>query len=274
MRVIGCGQLGRIHTEALLEIGRMKMTAFCDVVQEKAESYAAKYGGDYAVNDPGRIFADDRIDAVYICTQHDSHAQFCIQALDAGKHVMVEKPLALTVAECLAINAAVNRSKAKLMTAFKMRYFELIAKAKALIPHPLLVTMQMMDNRWPTGSWVNDPIKGGGNVLSQGCHSCDILRFVAGSDPVEVYAAGGNYYQESGVVDNLAATFRMENGTACSWVQGDCNCPSRLVSLSCNSSRMEIRTKSIAYQLTMNNRQSAASLLRYGKRLPGGKNRA
>lgn len=68
-------------------------------------------------------------------------------------------------------------------------------------------------------------MKGGGNVLSQGCHSCDILRTVAGSDPVEVYAMGGNYYTTTGVIDNLTATFRLRNGTAGCWVQGDASCP-------------------------------------------------
>jgi predicted dehydrogenase len=83
----------------------------------------------------------------------------------------------------------------------------------------------MMDNRWPDDFWASDPITGGGNVLSQGCHSCDILRFVAGRDPVEVYAAGNNYYTPTGVIDNLCAAFRFEGGAAGNWVQGDANCP-------------------------------------------------
>jgi predicted dehydrogenase len=86
--------------------------------------------------------------------------------------------------------------------------------------------MQMMDNRWPDDFWANDPVKGGGNVLSQGVHSCDILRFVAGGNPIEVFAVGGNYYQPTGVVDNVTAVFRFENQVSASWVQGDCSCPS------------------------------------------------
>ena len=138
---------------------------------------------------------------------------------------MVEKPLALTVEACQAVGEAVTRSGIKLMTAFKMRYYDMLLKAKELIPEPLVVTMQMMDNPWGTQNWASDPIKGGGNVLSQGCHSCDILRYVAGSDPVEVYAMGANYYTGTGVIDNLVATFRFENGTAGSWVQGDSTTP-------------------------------------------------
>ncbi|MNI20246.1 hypothetical protein D3C73_737200 [compost metagenome] len=125
----------------------------------------------------------------------------------------------------MRIGEAVRLSGKKLFTAYKMRYYDLLAKAKELIPHPLMVTMQMMDNRWGEGMWANDPIKGGGNVISQGCHSTDILRYVAGGNPIEVYAAGGNYYQTTGVIDNLAAVFRFDNGTSGNWVQGDCGCP-------------------------------------------------
>ncbi len=111
------------------------------------------------------------------------------------------------------------------MTAFKMRYYDMLRKAKELIPQPLLVTMQMMDNRWADDLWANDPLKGGGNVLSQGVHSCDILRYVAGSDPVSVYAVGQNYYQKTGVIDNMAAVYRFANGATGNLVQGDAHCP-------------------------------------------------
>ena len=126
----------------------------------------------------------------------------------------------------MEIGRVVEETGAKLMTAFKMRYFDMIAKVKALIPNPLMVTMQMMDNRWPDDMWANDPIKGGGNVLSQGVHSCDIMRFVAGSDPVSVYAVGQNYYQKTGVIDNMAAVFRFADGATGNLVQGDSHCPS------------------------------------------------
>jgi len=223
--LIGCGGLGKVHTEALQQLDGMEMTTFCDVGKERAQSYCDQYGGNLATDDPDDLFHDETLDAIYICTWHDTHADLCIRAAQAGKHVMVEKPLALTVEDCRAVGRAVTRTGIKLMTAFKMRYYDMLLKAKELIPAPLVVTMQMMDNPWGAGSWASDPIKGGGNVLSQGCHSCDILRFVAGSDPIEVYAMGANYYTATGVIDNLVATYRFENGSAGGWVQGDCDCP-------------------------------------------------
>jgi len=221
--LIGCGSLGRVHSQALADIGKMPMVAFCDVIQPAAETLAAEFDGEYATTDVDRLLSDETIGAIYICTHHDTHADLCIRAAKAGKHIMVEKPLALTVEECARVGRVVEETGITLMTAFKMRYYELILKAKELIPEPLMVSMQMMDNRWADDLWANDPVKGGGNILSQGCHSCDLLRYVAGADPVEVYAVGGNYYTATGVPDNLCAAFKFDNGAAASWMQGDAN---------------------------------------------------
>ncbi len=223
--LIGCGSIGKIFAEAIRPMPEMKLVAFCSRSRDKADEFCRAFDGEYATTDAERAIADPSIDAVYITTWHDSHADLCLRAARAGKHILVEKPLALTVAECRAIGAAVEATHVKLMVAFKMRYYNLVRMARQLIPRPVMVAMQMMDNRWPDDFWANDPVKGGGNVLSQGCHSCDTLRFVAGSDPVEVYAAGANYYTPTGVIDNLCATFRFENGTAASWMQGDAKCP-------------------------------------------------
>lgn len=224
--LIGCGSIGALHVQCIQQIDSISMIAYCDVDANRAQRLLDTYGGLYATVDVERIFNDDTINVVYICTQHDTHAEFCIRCAQAGKHVFVEKPLALTVEDCRAVGQAVTEYGITLMTGFKMRYYGLVRKIKKLLPQPLVVTMQMMDNRWPDDMWANDPVKGGGNVLSQGVHSCDILRYIAGSDPVSVYAVGGSYYQKSGVIDNMAAVYRFANGAVANLVQGDSNCPS------------------------------------------------
>jgi predicted dehydrogenase len=201
------------------------MEAFCDIDETRAEAFADEFDGEQVVTDAEEIFTNESIDVVYVCTRHDTHADLSIRSVASGKHVMVEKPLALTTEECLRVGQAVEESDAKLMPAFKMRYFELIQKAKDLIPEPLMITMQMMDDPWPRDGWVNDPEQGGGNVISQGVHSTDILSYMAGSDPRTVSAVGDNYYQKTGVIDNMAAVYEFENGTTCNLVQGDANCP-------------------------------------------------
>ncbi len=223
--LIGCGRLGRTHCEQLALLDNAAMTAFCDVNEDAANALCTQFRGDYATTDVERVLGDDEITAVYICTPHDSHAELCIRAAEAGKHILVEKPLALTVEDCQAVGEVVDRTGVKLFTAFKMRYYELVLRAREIVPEPIMITMQMMDFPWGAEIWANDPVMGGGNVVSQGCHSCDILRFVARRDPLEVFAVGGNYYQPSGVTDNICATFRFEDNIAASWVQGDAACP-------------------------------------------------
>ncbi|MEZ4861496.1 MAG: Gfo/Idh/MocA family oxidoreductase [Caldilineaceae bacterium] len=226
--LIGCGGLGRVHAQMVQQLEGMDMVAFCDVVEGQAQKLCTEFTGEYATTDVAQVLADETIQVVYICTHHDTHAEFCIRAARAGKHILVEKPLALKSTECVEIGRVVEETGVKLMTAFKMRYFDMIQKVKVLIPNPVMVTMQMMDNRWPNAMWANDPVKGGGNVLSQGVHSCDILRYVVGSDPVEVYAVGQNYYQQTGVIDNMAAVYRFANGVTGNLVQGDAHCPSHV----------------------------------------------
>ena len=223
--IIGCGAIGAEHAKALAQVDGAKIAACCDVVEARAQEYCQTYGGEYATTDAARVIDDPGIHAVYVLTQHDSHADLCIRAARAGKHVLAEKPLALTVEDCQRVGRAVKESGITLMTGFKMRYYDLVQQAREQMPRPLMLTMQMMDNRWPGDFWANDPVKGGGNVLSQGCHSCDLLRYMARSDPLEVYAAGGNYYQPTGVIDNLCATFKFANGVVAGWVQGDCRVP-------------------------------------------------
>ncbi len=223
--IIGCGMLGRTHAACIKELEHMKPYAYCDIHLPSAQKLLEQFGGRIATSEVEELLADPDIDVLYITTQHDTHAELCIRALGAGKHVLVEKPMAMTVEDCVRIGEAVKATGKKLFTAYKMRYYDMLLKAKSLIPEPVMVVMQMMDDRWGTGTWPNDPVKGGGNVLSQGCHSTDVLRFIAGGNPTEVYAAGGNYYQESGVVDNLTAVFRFDNGVAGTLIQGDCSCP-------------------------------------------------
>lgn len=223
--IVGCGNLGRTHAQHISAVPGLTAKAFCDINLDNAKQLSDEYGGRYATDRVADVLADDSIEAVYVATQHDSHTDICVQALAAGKHVMVEKPLAMTVADCLRIKEAAEQASSILMVAFKLRYFDMVLKARELIPQPLMVSMQLMDNRWGDDIWPNDPVRGGGNVLGQGCHATDLLRFLAQRDPIEVFASGANYYQPSGVIDNLAAVFRFPDEISGAWIQGDADTP-------------------------------------------------
>ena len=220
--LIGCGALGRTHADCIAKIPEAKFVAYADIVEDAARTALADFGGEYATTDVERIFADDSIDAVYICTLHDSHAPLSIQAAQAGKHILVEKPLALNIADCEAVASAVAAAGVYLMPAFKMRYYPLIKKAHEFIPEPQVIVGQMMDGRWPDDLWAQDPIKGGANVHSQGCHTTDIMRYLAGSEPKRIWAAGGMLtHPGHACIDQCVASIQFANGHVGSWIQGD-----------------------------------------------------
>lgn len=220
--IIGCGAIGTEHARALSQLEEASLRAFCDVDPERASGLLPLAPDAYTTDSPERLFADPDIDALYICTRTDTHTPLGIAAARAGKQIMMEKPLALTEQECYAIAEEVERNGVALMTAFKMRFTGAVQRAHAFIPHPTLVVGQMTDLHWPEGFWGNDPAEGGGNVLSQGCHSVDLLTYLAGSEPVRIYAEGGNFHHpRNPIVDTLTATIHFANGSVGSLVQAD-----------------------------------------------------
>lgn len=225
--LIGCGSLGKVHAECVAKIDGADFVAYADVNEDAAKAKLSEFGGEYATTDVDRVLADDSIDAVYICTRHDSHAPLAIAAAQAGKHILIEKPLALSIDECEAVAKAVDDAGVYLMPAFKMRYYPLVRMAKEFIPEPQVIVGQMMCNRWGDTSWAQDPVQGGANVHSQGCHTTDILRYFAGSEPKRIWAAGGALtHPGHPCIDQCIASIQFENGHVASWIQGDaCDSP-------------------------------------------------
>jgi predicted dehydrogenase len=221
--IIGCGAIAEEHLKCLAQIDGIEAAAYCDTALPRAQSMLDRYGGMYATDDVEKVFRDDGIDAVYICTYHDTHAPLVERACEAGKQIMLEKPMALTAAECFRIGDAVERSGVTLMTAFKLRYYPMVERARTFLPNPIMTIAQVIDNRWADDFWAQDPIKGGGNVISQGCHAADMLYYLNGSEPLSVFAEGGTYnHSNPQVIDTMAATYRFTNGRIASLAVGDC----------------------------------------------------
>jgi predicted dehydrogenase len=221
--LIGCGGLARAaHCASLAQIPQARFLAYADINAEAANRTLAEFGGEYATTDPDKLLADKRLDAVYICTRHDSHAPLAIAAACAGKHIFIEKPLALTLEECEAVADAVAQAGVYLMPAFKMRYYPLIRKAHEFIPEPQVLVGQMLCSRWPDDNWAQDPVQGGANVHSQGCHTTDIIRYLSGSEPKRLWAAGGMLtHPGHPCIDQCVASIQFANGHVASWIQGD-----------------------------------------------------
>ena len=138
-------------------------------------------------------------------------------AANAGKHILIEKPLALTVAEARRIVEAVESNDVQLMVGFQARFAPLVARTKAFIPQSLVSTGQMIDPRWGDALWAQSPDRGGANVLSQGVHTFDLLSYFHDSEPVAIAAGGGAFtHAGSDLIDSTVCTIYYANGSTAS----------------------------------------------------------
>jgi predicted dehydrogenase/threonine dehydrogenase-like Zn-dependent dehydrogenase len=155
---------------------------------------ARRFGFERSTTDTGAVFGDSRIDTVVIATRHDSHARYVVEGLKAGKHVFVEKPLAIRPEEPAAIEeaaraaAAPGRAAPILMVGFNRRFSPHVVRIKSLIDairEPKSFVMTVNAGAVPPGHWTRDPDSGGGRIVGEACHFIDLLRFLAGSPIVE-----------------------------------------------------------------------------------------
>ena len=144
-----------------------------------------KFGFEQTSTDAEGAFSDRQVNTVVIATRHDSHARLVCAALRAGKHVFVEKPLALTVDELAEIEAAlVERPDLQLMVGFNRRFAPHVKKIKALlngVKSPRAFVMTVNAGAIPAEHWTQDPAVGGGRIVGEACHFIDLLRFLAGA---------------------------------------------------------------------------------------------
>ncbi len=223
--MIGCGEMGRMHSACLSQMESVRLLWFCDTTLSQAASLADRYPEGRPTIRVEDVFADSRVHAVYIATQTDSHKQLCLAAAQAHKPVLVEKPITLSSTDTLEVVRAFQQMQLPAMVGFKFRFYSLIQRARELVPEPYMIHVQVMDDPWPPEFWANDPAKGGGHVISQGIHGADLLRFLSGSEPLSVFAAGKNYHQPTGVIDHVSATFRFANEAAGTLIVGDSGQP-------------------------------------------------
>lgn len=186
--LIGAGSYaGRVLVPALVR-GGAKVLGIASQGGVTAAHLGRKYGFSVITTDPATVIADARVNAVVIATRHDTHASFVRQALTAGKHVYVEKPLAITAAEIDEIESAWRESPGKqrplLMVGFNRRFAPHVVRMKALLqaatgPKSFVVTVNA--GAIAADHWTQSPTVGGGRIIGEGCHFIDLLRFLAGT---------------------------------------------------------------------------------------------
>ncbi len=220
--IIGCGVIAPTHADALksLHSDGARLVACADAVPERAEALAAQYGAEAKLFEA--VLADPMIDAVHVCVPSGLHAQLGVQALRAGKHVLVEKPMDISLQACDALLAAQEASGRRLAVISQHRFDKASVDVKAALDASLLGLMVYTEAQVPwfrtqdyydsgdwRGTWALD---GGGALMNQGVHTADLLRWLCG--PVETVYAQARTLAHTRIEteDVLAATLTFSNG--------------------------------------------------------------
>lgn len=220
--LIGCGKVGSLHAAAVRSIPEAELVAVCDVSGERAEAFAERYGGR-PFTDVDAMLREGKPEAVLIGTPHPLHTAAAVKAAEAGVHVLVEKPMASTLADCDAMIAAAHGGAGvKLGVVSQRRWYEPVARVKQAIDagkigRPALGVFTMYSWREAT-YYQSDPwrgrwdTEGGGVLVNQSAHHLDMLLWFLG--PVaEVFGYWANVNHPTVEVDDTAvAVLRFRNG--------------------------------------------------------------
>lgn len=221
--VIGAGAISGFHIEGYLAFGdRCRIVAVADIDRAKAEGQIARYGLDAtAASDVSELLAGPGIDLASVCTPPGTHAEITGQLLSAGIHVLCEKPMAPSLAECDAMIAAAERSGAILSAVAQNRFTTPMMRLKQVLDSGQAgrILHARVDSHWWRGgsyydlwwrgTWASE---GGGCTLNHAVHHIDALRWMAGM-PVEVQAIMANVAHGNSEVEDLSlAIMRFGSG--------------------------------------------------------------
>jgi predicted dehydrogenase len=221
--VISTANIGRIAVNPAIQAsGNSELVAVASRDPERARDFAERsgiprYHGSYQA-----LLEDDAVDAVYNPLPNSLHREWTIRAAEHGKHILCEKPLALSTAECEEMEAAATANGVQLMEAFMYRFHPRVQRVLDLVREGLVGDLRLIRSAFTFRLTRPDNIRlrpelGGGALMDVGCYCVNVSRTVAGAEPVEVQAFAR--WTASGVDQQLAGTLRFENGLV---AQFDC----------------------------------------------------
>ena len=194
----------------LKDDSRTDLIAVCTATGSTAAHTAKEGGFELATTDPELVLANPDINTVFVATGHHLHASYVIATLKAGKHVFCEKPLCLNdqeLAEILEANAEASHKGCLLMVGFNRRFAPLFLELKrffADVREPMVMNYRVNAGFLPASHWTQDPEQGGGRIVGEACHFVDLMSFLCGSEPVQVYASAapnsGRYRDDNAIL--------------------------------------------------------------------------
>jgi predicted dehydrogenase len=227
--IIGLGRISMDHFMPAVKMSRhSKITGIVSGHSGKAEKIAAEYGvppkAIYSYQDCDRMADNKDIDAVYVALPNNMHAEYTIRSAKAGKHVLCEKPMAVSVDECERMIAACRRANRKLMIAYRCHLEPTNLRAIQLIRDGRLGTIQAIESAFGfdcgAGEWrLNRKMAGGGPLMDVGIYSLNACRYLTGEEPVSVEGYSsvvGKDGRFKEVEENVSWTMKFPSGVVAS----------------------------------------------------------
>lgn len=214
--VLSTANIGRAAVIPALQRSRNGVVlAVASRDKEKARVFAEQQRIPRAYGSYEALLADEEIDAVYIPLPNSLHREWTIKAAEAGKHILCEKPLALTAAECAEMDTAARQNGVRLMEAFMYRFHPQTEKVLELVQagaigEPRLIYAVFTFRLTNRANIRLRPELGGGSLMDVGCYCINISRTIAQAEPIEVQAYAN--WGETGVDEEMAGTLRFANG--------------------------------------------------------------
>jgi predicted dehydrogenase/threonine dehydrogenase-like Zn-dependent dehydrogenase len=215
--VLGAGLFANsILLPSIKKAGDIELIGIASSGGLHAQHSGKKFGFHYATSDDDEVINDPNINTVAILTRHDTHADLVIKALKAGKHVFVEKPLAITPEQLKKIEEQLLvTNNCLLLTGFNRRFSPLAQSLSSFFLHrdePKYIHYRVNAGPIPLNHWTQDPEIGGGRIIGEGCHFVDFITYIVGAAPISVTAHAlpdrGKYRE-----DNVSMTFTFPDGS-------------------------------------------------------------
>ena len=208
-----------------------------------AKNTAEQFGFSYSTTDYQEILGDEKSGIVFIATRHDSHARLATEALKRGRHVFVEKPLAVTEEGLREVAAAARESDGLLMVGYNRRFAPIATEIKNRFSNrvaPMTIIYRVNAGQLPGDNWNHDLAEGGGRIIGEACHFIDFIQYLTGELPARVSAEAVPRTQAAGGVDDSTViTMSMADGSVASIVYtagGDSSVAKERIEVFCDRS--------------------------------------
>ena len=219
--IIGCGVIAPHHARGIVGTPEAELVAVCDVIEDRAAKLSADFGGPAVYVDYNKMLAEGGVDAVCVCVPSGLHGQVTIDAAKAGKHLMCEKPIEITLEKIDKMIVACREANVKLGVIFQRRTSPMWHKVKKTVEAGKLGKMVLGDaylkyyrsqEYYDSGDWRGTwELDGGGALMNQGVHMIDLQRWIMG--PVKtVYAKADHLVRNIEVEDTCCAVMEFASG--------------------------------------------------------------